>query len=430
MDKENVEQQAPESPVIGTDHQLESATVPPDHRLPPPAEKPKRRSTALRLAIWALVLLAFAVIFWIVWRRPAAPPAAAGGRRGVSGPVTVTAATATKGNLGVYLQAIGTVTPVYTDSITSQVTGLIKSVNYREGQMVKRGDRLVEVDPSPYAAQLLQAQGALERDTNLLAQAKMDLARYQAAWDRNAIAKQTLEDQEKLVLQDEGTVKADQGTVLYDQVEVNFCNITAPISGRVGLRLVDPGNVVQANSTTPLVVITQTQPITVVFTISEDNIGEVETQMRHGKRLQVTAFNRTDQSNLGTGNLQTIDNQVDTTTGTLKLRALFRNTDNALFPNLFVNTKLLVRTLQGVTLIPNAAIQQNGSESFVFVLQNGVARQCDVKPGITDSGMTQVEGINPGEVVATSSFEKLQNNSKVNITTAPQPSGTTGNNAP
>jgi multidrug efflux system membrane fusion protein len=289
---------------------------------------------------------------------------------------------------------------------------------------------LLEIDSRPYAAQLLQAQGNLERDTNLLAQAKMDLGRYQAAWARNAIAKQTLEDQEKIVLQDQGTVKSDEGTVQYDQVQVNFCHITAPISGRVGLRLVDPGNVIQANGTTPMVVITQMQPITVVFTISEDNIGEVETQMRHGKKLQVTALNRSDQSVLGTGTLQTIDNQVDTTTGTLKLRALFANKDNALFPNLFVNTKLLVRTLQGVTVIPNAAIQQNGSTSYVFVIQNGVARQCDVKQGVTDSGMTQVEGVNPGDVVATSSFEKLQNNSKVNVTKTPQPSGTTGNNAP
>lgn len=434
MDKETLPQ-ATDPPIVPADHQLPSATAPPDHQLPPPTtppatQPPKKHSRVLRVATWLLVLLAFAFIFWKVWHHPAAPTTAKGGRRAVTGPVTLTAATATKGNIGVYLQAIGTVTPVYTDSITSQVTGLIKSVNYREGQMVRRGDLLIQIDPSPYEAQLLQAEGALERDTNLLAQAKMDLGRYQAAWARNAIAKQTLDDQEKIVLQDEGTVKADQGTVQYDQVEVNFCHITAPISGRVGLRLVDPGNVVQANGTTPLVVITQTQPITVVFTISEDNIGEVETQMYHGKKLQVTAFNRTDQSSLGTGTLQTIDNQVDTTTGTLKLRALFPNTNNALFPNLFVNTKLLVRTIQGVTLIPNAAIQQNGSTSFVFVLQNGVARQCDVKPGITDSGMTQVEGINPGDVVATSSFEKLQNNSKVNISKTPQPSGTTGNNAP
>ena len=429
MKEGNVEPDAPAVKEVPPDHQLPSAAIGPDHQLPP-AHAPRRRSKALRVLVWLLILLAFGVVFWKVWRHPAAPPTAAGGRHSFSGTVTLTAATATKGNIGVYLQAIGTVTPVYTDSITSQVTGLITAVNYREGQMVKKGEPLVEIDPRPYQAQLVEAQGALERDTNLLAQAKMDLARYQAAWERNAIAKQTLEDQEKLVLQDEGTVKADQGTVQYDQVQVNFCHITAPISGRVGLRLVDPGNVVQANSTTPLVVITQVQPITVVFTISEDNIGEVETQMRKGAKLQVTALNRTDQSNLGTGVLETIDNQVDTTTGTLKLRALFPNKNNALFPNLFVNTKLLVRTLKGVTLIPNGAIQQNGNTSYVFVLQNGVAHQCDVKPGVTDSGMTQVEGINPGEVVATSSFEKLQNNSKVNITKTPQPAGTTGNSAP
>lgn len=430
MENEQVQQQGHDTRIISPDHQLAPAEVGPDHQLPPPSQPPRRRSAPLRILIWLLILAGFGAVFWVVLNHAPAPKAASGGRRGVSGPVTITAATATKGNLGSYLQAIGTVTPVYTDSITSQVTGLISKVNYREGQMVKRGDELIDIDPSPYAAQLLEAQGNLERDTNLLAEAKMDLKRYQAAWERDGIAKQTLEDQEKLVLQDEGTVKSDQGTVQYDQVEVNFCHITAPISGRVGLRLVDPGNVVQANSTTPLVVITQLQPITVVFTIAEDQIGQVEAQLRRGKTLKVTAANRSDQSTLGSGTLQTIDNQIDTTTGTVKLRAVFPNKNNALFPNLFVNTRLLVKTLQGVTIIPNSAIQQNGNTSYVFLIQNGVAHLTNVKPGITDAGMTQVTGINPGDVIATSSFEKLQNNSKVNITKEPPPTGASGDNAP
>lgn len=348
----------------------------------------------------------------------------------MTGSVTVTTATATKGDIGVYLNAIGTVTPVYTDAITSQVTGLVSEVHYREGQLVRRGDPLIDIDARPYRAQLLQAQGALERDTNLLAQAKMDLERYQAAWARNAISRQTLEDQEKIVLQDEGTVKADQGTVQFDEVQVDFCHLTAPISGRVGLRLVDPGNVVQANSTTPLVVITQIDPITVVFTLAEDSVGQVMAQMRRGKALPVTAYDRGDEAKIATGKLQTIDNQIDTTTGTVKLRALFTNKEDALFPNLFVNTKLLVNTLRGVTLIPSSTIQQNGDISFVYVIQNSTAHLRDIKPGISDSGMTAVEGVNPGDVIADSSFQRLQNNSKVVLSKKPIPPNPSGTNAP
>ena len=346
------------------------------------------------------------------------------------GPVTVTTATAKKGDIGVYLDAIGTVTPVYTDAITSQVTGLVSAVHYREGQMVRRGDPLIDIDPRPYEAQLVQAQGALERDTNLLAQARMDLTRYQAAWARNAIARQILEDQQKLVLQDEGTVKVDQGVVQYDEVQVAFCHLTAPISGRVGLRLVDQGNVVQANSTTPLVVITQIDPITVVFTIAEDNVGQVMAQMRHGQALTVTAFDRSNEAKIATGKLQTVDNQIDTTTGTVKLRAIFPNKNDALFPNLFVNTKLLVNTLHGVTLVPSSTVQQNGDISYVFVIRDGTAHMQNVKTGISESGETVVEGVNPGDVIADSSFQKLQDKSKVVLSKTPLPATTSGSNAP
>ncbi|HEY5253378.1 MAG TPA: efflux RND transporter periplasmic adaptor subunit, partial [Acidobacteriaceae bacterium] len=260
--------------------------VGPDHQLPSPRPEPHRSHT-VRILIWVLILLLFGLLFWAVLRHQKAAKAPSGRAAMMGGTVTVTAATAKKGDIGVFLNAIGTVTPVYTDVITSQVTGLVSEVHYREGQMVRKGDPLIDIDPRPYQAQLVQAQGALERDTNLLAQARMDLERYQAAWSRNAIARQTLEDQQKIVLQDEGTVKVDQGAVQYDQVQVAFCHLTAPISGRVGLRPVDPGNVVQANSTTPLVVITQIDPITVVFTMAEDDIGQVLTQMRRGKTLQV-----------------------------------------------------------------------------------------------------------------------------------------------
>ena len=380
--------------------------------------------------MWALFLLGLAVILVLVFRHDDSKTAAAPSRRGVTGPVTITIATAQKGNIGVYLEAIGTVTSVYTDSITSQVNGLITQVHYREGQLVRKGQPLIEIDSRPYEAELLQAQGALERDTNVLAQAKMDLERYREAWARNGIPKQTLDDQEKIVLQDEGTVKNDQGTVEYNQVQVAWCHIASPINGRVGLRLVDPGNVVQSTGTTTLAVITQLQPITVIFTIAEDSLAQVQAQTRHGKRLMVDAFDRAQQTKIGTGKLLTFDNQIDTTTGTVKMRALFENKNDVLFPNQFVNARLLVDTLQGVTLIPTSAIQHNGETAFVYVIQNDTAQIRNIKPGVADSGNTAVTGINPGDVVANSSFDKLQNNSKVVVSKQASPAPSPGSQAP
>jgi multidrug efflux system membrane fusion protein len=376
----------------------------------------------------AVVLIAGGAMLW--HHHQVKEKAAAAALRAANAAVTITSATAQKGNIGVYLNAIGTVTPVYTDSITSQVNGLIITVSYRESQLVHKGDPLVDIDPRPYAATLLQAQGALERDENVLAQAQMDLDRYRAALARNAIAEQQTADQEKLVLQDQGTVKNDLGAVQYDQVELDYCHITAPISGQVGLRLVDPGNVVQSAGTQTLVVITQLQPITVVFTISEDSMGPVEARLRQGAKLSVDAFDRTAQTKIASGQLVAIDNQIDTTTGTVKGRSLFANKDNALFPNEFVNTRLLVNTLEGVTLIPASAIQQDGQASFVYLIQNNVAQMLSVKPGVTDAGMTQVEGVNPGDVVANSGFDKLQNNVKVVISTTPAAADTSGSNVP
>jgi multidrug efflux system membrane fusion protein len=348
--------------------------------------------------------------------------------------ITITSTTAKKGDIGVYLDAIGTVTPVYTDSITSQVNGLVVAVHYTEGQLVRKGDPLVDIDSRPYRATLLQAQGALERDENVLAQAQMDLERYRASWARNAIAKQILDDQEKLVLQDQGTVKNDQGTVRYDEIQVEYCHITAPIAGRVGLRLVDPGNVVQSSGTVTLAVITQLEPITVIFTIPEDSLGPVEAQLRKGAKLTVVAQDRTAQTTIASGTLLTLDNQIDTTTGTVKARAVFDNKNDALFPNQFVNTRLLVNTLQGVTLVAASAIQQNGQASFVYVIQNNIAHIRSVKTGATNGGVTQVEGINPGDVVANSSFDKLQDNTAVVVSnkppTQPTQAGANGNSAP
>jgi len=301
-------------------------------------------------------------------------------------------------------------------------------VHFKEGQRVSKGDPLIDIDARPYQATLLQAQGTLERDENLLAQAKMDLERYQAAWDRNAIAKQILDDQGKLVLQDEGVVKNDQGTVQFDQVQVDFCHITAPIDGQVGLRLVDPGNVVQSSGTVTLAVITQLEPITVIFTIPEDSLGQVVARLRQNAKLTVDAFDRTAQTKIASGQLLTLDNQIDTTTGTVKGRSLFANTNDALFPNQFVNTRLLVNTLQGVTLVPASTVQQNGQASFVYVIQDNFAHMRSVKPGVTDGGLTQVTGINPGDVVANSSFDKLQDNSAVVVSNKPASPSATGSN--
>jgi multidrug efflux system membrane fusion protein len=381
------------------------------------------------------VLLVFAGLFALVLRQgnqPQATAQAQGGPRGGMGAVavTVTPATVQKGDIGVYQEAIGTVTPLRTSSVTSQVSGLIITVHYREGQSVKQGDPLIEIDPRTFEAQLMKDQGTLDKDTQILAQARMDLERYREAWAGNAIAKQTLEDQEKLVAQDEGIVKADQGQVHYDEVQLAYCHITAPFAGRVGLRLIDPGNVVQANGTNPLVVVTQEQPITVIFTVAEDALAPIQAQLRHGAQLTVDAYDRAAQTKIASGKLLTLDNQIDTTTGTVKLRAVFDNKDGALFPNQFVNTRLLVRTLKDMTLVPTSSIQHNGQTSFVYVIQDGTAQIRTVKPGATESGMTAVEGVQPGDVVINSSFEKLQPNMKVNVAKAGRALGASGGTTP
>jgi multidrug efflux system membrane fusion protein len=288
---------------------------------------------------------------------------------------------------------------------------------------------LIDIDPRPYEAQLLQAQGSLERDTSVLAEAQMDLQRYRDAWAKNSIPKQTLDDQEKIVLQDEGTVKNDQGTVQYDEVQVGFCHIVSPITGRVGLRLVDPGNVVQSTGSTVLAVITQVQPITVIFTVAEDSLAQVQAHTKHGKQLAVDAFDRTQQTKIASGKLLTFDNQIDTTTGTVKMRALFDNKNGALFPNQFVNARLLVDTEQDVTIIPTSAIQHNGQTAFVYLIQNDTAQIRNIKTGVADAGNTAVTGVNPGDIVANSSFDKLQNNSKITVSKQ-APAASSGSQAP
>ena len=403
--------------------------TPPAPPAPAPTPPPPRHKGP-RFVWWVLSLLALAIVLFLIYRHHEDAKKAAAAKVRPAG-ITITTTTAQKGDIGVYLDSIGTVTPVYTSSITAEVTGIIVGVHYTEGQRVAKGDPLIDIDSRPFRATLLQAQGALERDQNLLAQAQMDLTRYQEAWARNSIAKQILDDQEKLVLQDEGIVKIDEGTVQFDQVQVDFCHIIAPIAGRVGLRLVDPGNVVQSAGTLTLAVITQLEPITVIFTIPEDSLGPVVGRLKQNAKLTVDAFDRSAQTKIASGRLLTLDNQIDTTTGTVKARASFENRDSSLFPNEFVNTRLLVNTLQGATLIPSSAIQHNGPVSFVYVIQDNTAHMRNIKPGVTEGQNTEVTGINPGDVVADSSFDKLQDKAKIVVSKQPMPTSiTAGSSAP
>jgi len=401
-----MEQQPPEAPLLTTT--ADAA----DQRRSVQVDAPVRLRKRHRW-VWVVLLLIFALAFVLILRHKPTGGAAQSRHRN-NGPVTLNAVTAHSGDMAVKLLAIGTVTPTFTASITSQVTGQIIAVNYREGQTVRKGDPLIDIDPRQYQATLDTALGTLARDQGVLAQAKLDLDRYQAAWARNAIAKQQLDDQAKLVDQDEGLVRADEGTAAADRINVAFCHITSPINGRVGLRLIDPGNVVQANSTNALVVVVQVQPITVVFTIPEDRLPVVQAAMRQ-HTLKVTALDQLQQHTLAEGYLQTTDNQIDTTTGTLKLRAVFSNANLALFANQFVNTELLVNVLKNQVLLPSSAIQHNGTQTFVYLLQNDTATITPVQIVASDVANSAVTGIAAGAMVANSSFERLQDKSKVRV---------------
>jgi len=379
----------------------------------------RRRNLFLVLTVLLVVVLALAYMYH---HRKAAPSGTQGaGAAGAKGSSALQAAAITvgqskTGDINIYVDTIGTVTPTYTVTVYSQITGQVMSVHYREGQMVHKGDPLIDIDPRPYEATLLQAQGNLERDQGVLAQARMDLERYKQALAKNAIAKQQYEDQEQLVVQTEGTVKADQGTVDYDKVQLAYCHITASIRGQVGLRLVDPGNTVFSGSSSILVVITQLQPITVVFNVPEDNLPQIEAQLKAGHKLSVDAFNRTNDKDLESGKLTSLDNQVDTTTGTIKFRAGFPNKDFVLFPNQFVNARLLVNTLKGVTLVPSAAVQHNGTAAFVYVVQpNNTVSVQPVTTLTSNEQVTAVQGLNPGLTLATSGFDRLENGAPVTV---------------
>jgi multidrug efflux system membrane fusion protein len=369
--------------------------------------------------VWVIVVLVALVAVFLVYylTKPKTTPAgAAGAGRGQNGPAAITVDNTTTGNINVYVDALGTVTPVATVTLYSQITGVVLAVHYREGQIVHKGDPLVDIDPRPYEATLTQAEGTLQHDQGVLGQAEMDLKRYQAAYARNAIAKQILDDQEKAVIQDQGTVKTDQGSVDYDKVELSYCHIVSPINGRVGLRLVDTGNTVFSGSSSTLVVITQLQPITVVFNVSEDDLPAVQAQLKGNKALEVDAFDRANEKNIESGKLTSLDNEIDTTTGTVKFRASFPNKNLDLFPNQFVNARLLERTLTNAVLAPTAAVQYNGTAAFVYIVNAN--KTVGVQPVTVVTGnekVTAVTGVNSGITVATSGFDRLENGAHVQV---------------
>lgn len=370
----------------------------------------------IKFAVVLMAVLALCVFLALRFGRHKSAPAAA---NGTDQPVVIHAVAARRGEMGVYIDALGTVTPISTVNIFSQVSGQIFAVHYREGQIVHKGDPLIDIDPRPYQAQLQQAEGLLDHDKGVLKQVEIDLARYKEAFASHAVAKQVLDDQEQAVVQDQGAVKYDLGQVAYAEVQLGYCHITAPASGRVGLRLVDTGNTVFAGSSNTLAVITELQPITVVFNVAEDHLVEVQTQLRQRKRLSVEAFDRSAQTRLATGTLLTLDNQIDTSTGTVRFRGEFGNPDLTLFPNEFVNARLLVKTLQNSVLIPNAAIQRNGTQAFTFVVHNHTVAVRNITEQTTDGKSTAVVGLQPGEMVALSGFDKLEEGTPVTVEQAP-----------
>lgn len=384
------------------------------HQPPDDLETPEKS----RKWIWVtlLVLTAGAGGYYYYHQRAKESAAASAQAQAAPRAVAVAVATAHQGDIGVYINALGTVTPVYTDTITSRVQGEITNVYYREGQAVHKGDPLLDIDTRPYQAALTQVEGQLAHDQALLNEAKIDLSRYESAFAQNAIAKQQVDDQQQTVFQFEGTVKNDQGQVENAKLNLVYCHITSPIEGRVGLRLVDPGNIVQANSSTPLVVVTQLQPITVIFSVAEDYLPQIQQQLRKGQRMGVDALSRDQQQKIASGTLLTLDNQIDTTTGTLKLKAQFPNEDGALFANQFVNARLLVDTQHNAILIPTAAIQRNAQGAFVYVIKpDQTASIRNITVGTTDADSASVTGLQAGETVAVKGFEKLQDGIKVTV---------------
>lgn len=327
----------------------------------------------------------------------------------------VSAVPAATRDLGIYLTGLGTVTSFNTVTVRTQVDGQLLTVRFREGQLVAKGELLAEIDPRPYEAQLAQYEGQLARDQALLENARVDLERYQTLWSQNSIQKQQLDTQVSLVRQYEGTVKNDRGLIEAVRVNLAYCRITSPIAGRVGLRLVDPGNIAHTTDTNGIVVITQLQPITVIFTLPEDNIGAVVERLTRGGRMVVDAYDRGQQRKLASGYLMTIDNQIDTTTGTVRLRAEFPNTDSRLFPNQFVNARLTLGVARGATTVPAAAIQRSPNGTFVYVVnQQHTAEARPVTVGMADGDQVEItKGVAPDEAVVVDGADRIRDGSPV-----------------
>jgi membrane fusion protein, multidrug efflux system len=383
------------------------------------------RRSRLRPFLWLLVIAA--VVGAAVWYFPRAAKQPQFGRFGPAGmPIPVGVATAAQGDMPVTLSGLGSVTPLATVTVQTQISGYLMSVGFTEGQHVKKGDFLAQIDPRPYQVALEQDQAQLAKDQASLRAAEIDLKRYNTLAAQNSIATQTRDDQIYTVAQDKAQVQVDQAQVDTQKLNLVYCHIISPVTGRVGLRQVDPGNyVTPTNLTSGIVVVTQTQPISVIFTLPEDNLPQVQQQVHAGATLEATAYDRTGTTKIATGKLETIDNQIDPTTGTVKLRAIFDNTDDALFPNQFVNIKLLVRTLQDAVLIPTAAIQRGAPGTFVYLVKPNrtvAVQKVDLGPG-DGQKVAILSGLEAGDRVVDDGADRLKDGAKISI--APPP-GITG----
>ena len=380
-------------------------------RAPPAPSIDSRRGSRIRIGVGLVVLIALIVAAYefVPWPRAAHQPA---GRQ--IPPQPVGAATIGQGDIRVVVNALGTVTPIATVTVQTQINGQLLAVGFTEGQLVKKGDFLAQIDPRPY--ELLQAQyeGQLAHDQGLLAQAQVDLARYQKLAEQNSIARQQYEDQIYIVQQYQGTVKLDQAQIDQQKLNVLYCRIVSPVTGRVGLRLIDPGNYVQTTNNSGIAVVTQMQPITVIFPIPEDDLPQIVPQLNAGTTLQVSAYDRANVKMLATGRVIALDSQIDTTTGTVKVRAQFDNPDYALFPNQFVNAQLLVRTLHDAVTVPTAAIQRGEPGTYVYVINgDSTVSVRPIKLGPTDGPMAAVNsGLAVGDRVVVDGGDRLRDGAR------------------
>jgi multidrug efflux system membrane fusion protein len=373
---------------------------------------------------WAAAAVVLALAVWGLGRRSAAKAASAKAKKG--GPaVPVGVAAARVGDIPVYLDGLGAVSAFYTVTVHSRVDGQLMSVPVNEGQTVKEGDLLAQIDPRPFQASLDQVQGQLARDQALLTNAKLDLARYKDLIASDAIPKQQLDTQSALVAQDEGTVKNDSAMVESAKLQLDYARITAPISGRIGLRQVDPGNIVHANDANGILVLTQLHPIAVVFTLPEDNLPAVMRKVTAGAKLPVTAYNRDKSQKLAEGYLQTVDNQIDPGTGTSKLKAVFSNQENSLFPNQFVNVRLLLEIKKNQVIVPTVAIQRGSSGPFVYAAKaDGTVEARPVTVGVVEGTDSSIDsGLSAGDSVVVDGADGLQPGAKISVAGAPDASG-------